>query len=156
MDRVTIFLQNKELIEEIINSSDEVRAKIHNAIIDGVSKRITKNVVNNMDASIKAAIDKAQENLHKKFMEDKSDGWRTYYKLKEDYARCIEEAVHKEWSNMINRSIAEEKEKVAAAYQTRLERAYKDYICKIENLTDRLDEKIKEAVNENIIKKLSK
>lgn len=156
MDRVTISLQNKELIEDIINSSDEVRAKIHNAIIDGVSKRITKNVVNNMDASVKAAIDQAQESLRKKYMEDKRDGWRSYYKLKEEYAQCVEAAVRKAWSDEINRSIAEVKEKVAAAYQIRLERAYNEYIGKIESLTDKLDDKIKEAVNENISKRLSK
>ena len=156
MDRVTISLQNKELIEEIINSSDEVRAKIHNAIIDGVSKRITKNAVNNMDASVKAAIDQAQESLRKKYMEDERDGWRSYYKLKEEYAQCVEAAVRKAWSDEINRSIAEVKEKVAAAYQIRLERAYNEYIGKIESLTDKLDDKIKEAVNENISKRLSK
>ena len=156
MDRVTIMLQNKQLIEELINSSEETKAKIHAAIIDGVSKRIVKNVVTNMDVSIKGAIDQAQESLRKKYMEDKRDGWRSYYKLKEEYTQCVEAAVRKAWSDEINRSIAEVKEKVAAAYQTRLERAYNEYIGKIESLTDKLDDKIKEAVNENISRRLSK
>ena len=156
MDSVTITLQNKELIEEIINSSAEVKAKVNNAIIDGVSKRLLKNVVNNMDASVKAAIDQAQESLSKKYMECKRDGWRSHYKLKEEYAQCIEAAVRKAWSDDINRSISEVKEKVAAAYQTRLERAYNEYIGKIESLTDSLDDKIKEAVDKNISERLGK
>lgn len=154
MDRVIISLQNKELIEDIINSSDEVKAKVHNAIIDGVSKRITKNVVTNMDASVKAAIETAQMELHKKYMEGTQQGWSTYYKLKEQYRQCVENAVKEAWSDEIDRSIQEVKERVTAAYQTRLERAYNDYIVKIESLTDKLDEKIKEAVNENISRRL--
>lgn len=156
MDRVTISLQNKELIEEIINSSDEVRAKIHNAIIDGVSKRITKNVVTNMDASVKAAIETAQMELHKKYMYETWQGWSSHFKLKEQYRQCVEAAVRKAWSDEIDRSIQEVKEKVAAAYKIRLERAYNEYIGKIESLTDKLDDKIKEAVNENISRRLSK
>lgn len=155
MDRVTISLQNKELIEDIINSSDEVKARIHNAIIDGVSKRITKNVVTNMDASVKAAIETAQMELHKKYMDEKRQGWSSYYKLKEQYRQCVEAAVRKAWSDEIDRSIQEVKEKVKAAYQTRLERAYQNYIAKIEQMTDRLDDKIKEAVNENISRRLN-
>ena len=67
MDRVTIMLQNKQLIEELINSSEETKAKVHAAIIDGVSKRIVKNVIKNMDDSIKGAIEQAQNDLLKKF-----------------------------------------------------------------------------------------
>ena len=51
--------------------------------------------------------------------------------------------------------LQEVKEKVKAAYQTRLERAYQNYIAKIEEMTDRLDDKIKEAVNENISRRLN-
>jgi hypothetical protein len=155
MDRVTISLQNKELIEDIINSSDEVKARIHNAIIDGVSKRITKNVVTNMDASVKAAIETAQMELHKKYMDETRQGWSSHYKLKEQYRQCVEGAVRKAWSDEIDRSIQEVKEKVKAAYQTRLERAYQNYIAKIEEMTDHLDDKIKEAVSENISRRLN-
>ena len=78
------------------------------------------------------------------------------HKLKEEYAQCIEAAVRKAWSDEINRSIAEVKEKVTAAYQTRLERAYNEFIGKIESLTDSLDDKIKEAVDKNISERLGK
>lgn len=155
MDRVTISLQNKELIEEIINSSDEVKAKIHNAIIDGVSKRITKNVVTNMDSAVKAAIQTAQDELMKKFLDGKCSGWSNIYKLKEEYAQCVNEAVRKAWTAEIDRSIGEWREKVEATYKQRLERAYNEYIAKIQKLTDSLDDKIKEAVNENISKRFS-
>lgn len=156
MDRVTISLQNKELIEEIINSSDEVKAKIHNAIIDGVSKRITKNVVANTDASVKGAIDQAQDYLLNKFTEDKREGWRSYYKLKEEYAQCVDAAVRKAWLGEIQRDIDEVKQKVAASYEKRLKEAYEMFIYQIEQRTAKLDEVIKKAVEESIMKRFSK
>ena len=143
-------LQNKQLIEELINSSEETKAKIHAAIIDGVSKRIVKNVVTNMDDSIKGSIEQAQDDLLKKFTEDKREGWKSYYKLKPEYAHEIDVAVRKAWSQEIDRSINEWKEKVAATYEKRLQRAYDEFIVKIQTLTDNLDDKIQEAVDKNI------
>ena len=156
MDRVTIMLQNKQLIEELINSSEETKAKIHAAIIDGVSKRIVKNVVTNMDASIKGAIEQAQDHLLKKFTEDKRDGWRSYYKLKQEYAQVVDAAVRKAWSEEIDKSVKEYREKVAATYEKRLQRAYDEFIVKIQTLTDNLDDRIQDAVNKNIRERFSK
>lgn len=150
MDRVTIMLQNKQLIEEIINSSEETKAKIHAAIIDGVSKRIVKNVVTNMDDSIKGAIEQAQGDLLKKFTENKREGWKSYYKLKQEYAHEIDFAVRKAWSEEIDRSINEWKKEVAKTYEKRLQSAYNEFIIKIQTLTYNLDDKIKEAVDKNI------
>lgn len=156
MDRVTIMLQNKQLIEELINSSAETKAKIHAAIIDGVSKRIVKNVVTNMDDSIKGAIEQAQDHLLKKFTEDKRDGWRSYYKLKQEYAQVVDAAVRKAWSEEIDKSVKEYRERVAATYEKRLQRAYDEFIVKIQTLTDNLDDRIQEAVNKNIKERFSK
>lgn len=150
MDRVTIMLQNKELIEELINSSEETKAKIHAAIIDGVSKRIVKNVIKNMDGSIKGAIEQAQVDLLKKFTETKREGWRSYYRLNPIYAKEINDAVSKAWSEEIDRSINESKKEVVANYEKRLQRAYDEFIVKIQSLTNNLDDKIQEAVDKNI------
>lgn len=156
MDRVTVSLQNKELIEEIINSSDEVRAKIHNAIIDGVSKRIAKNVISNMESSIKYAIEKVQDELLSKYMDGKRMGWSTIYDLKKEYKEEVRNEVRRAWDDEIRASVAEIKEKVAASYEERLRFAYEAYVSKIEKMTEHLDDKIKEAVDENISKRFSK
>lgn len=156
MDRVTIMLQNKQLIEELINSSEETRMKVHAAIIDGVSKRIVKNVVTNMDDSIKRSIEQAQDDLMKKFAEDKRDGWRSYYKLKQEYVQLVDAAVRKAWSKEIDKSVKEYQDKVAATYEKRLQRAYDEFIVKTQTLTANLDDKIQEAVDKNIKKRFSK
>ena len=155
MDRVTIMLQNKQLIEELINSSEETKAKIHAAIIDGVSKRIVKNVVNNTDASIRAAIENAQVELQKKYTEEKKQGWSSYYNLKKEYTEVVKQEVERAWRQHIDASVKEVAEKVTEVYKLRLESAFNCYIAKINRMTDNLDEEIKKAVNENISKRLN-
>ena len=46
MDNVRVNIQNKDLIKEFIESNPDLKVKINNAIIDGVSKRLLKNVLN--------------------------------------------------------------------------------------------------------------
>ena len=46
MDNVRVNIQNKDLIKEFIESNPDLEVKINNAISDGVSKRLLKNVLN--------------------------------------------------------------------------------------------------------------
>lgn len=155
MDRTTIMLQNKQLIEELINSSDETKVKVHAAIIDGVSKRIVKNVIANMDDSIKMAIEDAQDALSKKFMDIKSNnGWGKYYKLKPEYEEEVRKSVHDAWSDEIYKSVQEWKSDIEERYRHRLEAALNGYINKIDYLTAHLEDKIKDAVDANISRRL--
>lgn len=147
-------LQNKQLIEELINSSDETKVKVHAAIIDGVSKRIVKNVIANMDDSIKMAIEDAQDVLSKEFMDIKSNGWRKYYKLKPEYAEEVRKAVHDAWSDEILKNAQEWMTDIEEKYRNRLEVALTNYINKIDYLTAHLEDKIKDAVDANISKRL--
>lgn len=154
MDRVTIMLQNKQLIEELINSSDETKAKIHAAIIDGVSKRIVKNVVTNMDSSVSNAIEKAQEELMLLYMDKFGSGWNNCYKLKPKYSETVRNSVRNAWNEEISKSVKEWIEHVESKYKERLERAYAAYIDRIEYLTANLEDEIKKAVDANISKRL--
>ena len=76
MDNVRVNIQNKDLIKEFIESNPDLKVKINNAIIDGVSKRLLKNVLNeyrqieiatnNLDERIEKAVAKYfQERLSK-------------------------------------------------------------------------------------------
>ena len=154
MDRVTIMLQNKQLIEELINSSDETKVKVHAAIIDGVSKRIVKNVVTNMDSAVSDAIEEAQKKLMLLYMDKFNGGWSNYYKLKPEYAETVLNAVRNAWNEEIGKSVKERIEYVESKYKERLDRAYAAYIEKIEHLTANLEDEIKKAVDANISKRL--
>lgn len=93
MDNVKITLQNKELIESIINGSKDVEYAVHQAIIDGVSKRVLKTILNNeeLDKKIREAANKAQDEIADKYFNKKTGNWRysTYFELKKEYQSAI-------------------------------------------------------------------
>lgn len=64
MDNVRVNIQNKDLIKEFIESNPDLEVKINNAIIDGVSKRLLKNVLNEY-RQIKIATNNLDERIEK-------------------------------------------------------------------------------------------
>ena len=61
MDVVKITLQNKELIEELINSSEKLKVDINKKIIDEIAKRLTAKILNNFNGATKKAFDELEE-----------------------------------------------------------------------------------------------
>ena len=61
MDNVRVNIQNKDLIKELIESNPDLEVKINNAIIDGVSKRMLKNVLNQFDTTFKCAFNEISD-----------------------------------------------------------------------------------------------
>lgn len=153
MDRVTIMLQNKQLIEELINSSEQTSVKVHAAIIDGVSKRIVKNVINSTDDAIKSALREADKELSKNYISKEPWGG---YKLREEYQKEIVKQVRNAWVNCLNENIQEVTKNVAEKYQSRLEFAINEFLAKINRQTDAIDDVIKKAVERVVSEKLSK
>lgn len=157
MDRVTITLQNKDLIEEIINSSNELQIQVHNAIIDGITKRIVKNVLMTADDAINKAVASAKEESASKFMEKLgSCDWNPNWVLKEEYRQLITARVQKVWRDQLSSSVEKQTEKIIDSYKVRLESALGALLLEITNKTAHLNDIIQKSV-ENILKsKLSK
>lgn len=63
MDTVKITLQNKELIEELINSSEKLKVEIDKKIIDEIVKRLVTKVLNNFNGATKEAFDELEQKL---------------------------------------------------------------------------------------------
>lgn len=64
MDNVRVNIQNKDLIKELIESNPDLEVKINNAIIDGVSKRILKQVLNHYDSAVDKTFDELSEKTY--------------------------------------------------------------------------------------------
>lgn len=69
MDVVKITLQNKELIEELINSSEKLKVDIDKKIIDEIVKRLVTKVLNNFNNATKKAFDELEQKVSLEFLE---------------------------------------------------------------------------------------
>lgn len=109
MDKVTITLQNKELIEQILASSPDVEVRAHNAIIDSITKRLIKNVENSYDVNeaVKKAKCNAENEIKKKFFDEKANnyGYGSYYTLRPEYERAVKNAVNQIWLDKIDERV---------------------------------------------------
>lgn len=153
MDRVTIMLQNKQLIEELINSSNEARWAVHAAIIDAVSKRIVKNVTTNIDEGLRKAVNMEEEKLLQKFMDRNTWG---NLSLKREFVEAIQAEVADAWQEKIKLEIEYIRKKVAAKYEDKLKLEYERYIANINRMCANLDSVLERTVEKVIREKFSK
>lgn len=154
MDIVNITLQNEKLIEQLINSSDELRVRISNAIVDSIAKRTAKKVLANADEALKKALDRVEMEVSHKFLEYSDSGWRQQYALKEEYKREIRNAVNDIWQAKIYESIDEVKQDIMDRYKLRLESSCDAYIRKLDDAIEHIDDKISAAVEKYFTNRL--
>lgn len=147
MDNVRVNIQNKDLIKELIESNPDLEIKINNAIIDGVSKRVLKNVLNQYDSALNRTFNEISEKISKEFLDiDNSNIWRTQYKLKDEYRDHIRDIVRQAWYEEMYDDVNKIKEEILQDYKTSLQMACSKYVQKVENATNNIDERIEKAV----------
>lgn len=157
MDSVRVNIQNKDLVKELINSNPDLEVKINNAIIDGVSKRLLKNVLNEYDTTLNRAFNEVSEKVHKEFLDFDNSSWRqTRYKLKDDYKNHIRDVVRQAWYEEMYSDVNKIKEQVLQDYKTSLQMACSRYVQQVENATNNIDERVEKAVAKYFKERLSK
>lgn len=106
MEKVSLTLQNRELIEEIVKNNPDIETKIHTSIIDGISKRIAKVVVGGeLTKLIDQESKKAEKELLKHYFteEDSRFGYGKVFKLKSEYWETMKEKI----VSVVNDTISE-------------------------------------------------
>ena len=134
-----------------------MEVKINNAIIDGVSKRLLKNVLNEYDTTLNRAFEEVSEKISKEFLDfDNSNWWQTRCKLKDEYKKHIRDIVRQAWYEEMYDDVNKIREQVLQDYKTSLEMVCSKYARQIEITTNNFDERIEKAVAKYFQKRLSK
>ena len=156
MDNVRVNIQNKDLIKELIESNPDLEVKINNAIIDGVSKRLLKNILNQYDTTLNRAFNEVSEKLSKEFLDFEYGAWSTKYKLKDEYKNHIRDIVRQTWFEEMYDDVSKVKEQILQDYKTSLQMACSKYVQQVENATNNIDERIEKAVAKYFKERLDK
>ena len=156
MDNVRVNIQNKDLIKELIESNPDLEVKINNAIIDGVSKRILKQVLNHYDSAVDKTFDELSEKLAKEFLDFEYGSWSVKYKLKDEYRDHIRDIVRNAWYEEMYDDVNKIKEQILQDYKTLLQAACNRYVQQVENATNNIDERIEKAVAKYFKERLGK
>lgn len=157
MDNVRVNIQNKDLIKELIESNPDLEVKINNAIIDGVSKRMLKNVLNQFDTTFQCAFNEISKKISEEFLDfDKRDIWRTRCELKDEYKNHIRDIVRQAWYEEMYDNVNKVKEQILQDYKTSLQMACSRYVQQVENAVNTIDERIEKAVAKYFKERLSK
>lgn len=157
MDNVRVNIQNKDLIKELIESNPDLEVKINNAIVDGVSKRVLKNVLNQFDATLNRTFNEVSEKISKEFLDfDNSSWWQKRYNLKDDYKNHIRDIVRQTWFEEMYDDVSKVKEQILQDYKTSLQMACSKYVQQVENATNNIDERIEKAVAKYFKERLGK
>ena len=156
MDSVTLTLQNKELIEQIINSSNELRVKIPNAILDSITRRVVKTV-NNSDSVNKAvdeAVNKAKDELYEKYFNKSKSTWGSpVWTMKPDFQQIIRSNVFNAFNDEVKKLIEKKTEQVTKMYEIRLKELYERTETALKKKEVYIDELIKQTVKDAVNKK---
>jgi hypothetical protein len=157
MDNVRVNIQNKDLIKELIESNPDLEVKINNAIIDGVSKRVLKNVLNQFDTTLNRTFNEISEKISKEFFDfDNSNWWQKRYNLKDEYKNHIRDIVRQTWFEEMYDDVSKVKEQILQDYKTSLQMACSKYVQQVENATNNIDERIEKAVAKYFKERLGK
>ena len=156
MDNVRVNIQNKDLIKELIESNPDLEVKINNAIVDGVSKRLLKNVLNDYNVALDRAFNEVSEKLSKEFLDFEYGSWSTKYKLKDEYKNHIRDIVRQTWFEEMYDDVSKVKEQILQDYKTSLQMACSKYVQQVENATNNIDERIEKAVAKYFKERLGK
>ena len=153
MDNVKITLQNKELIEQIIKNTDNLEVRIHNAIIDEITKRFIKNIENSeiVDKKLKDAMKAAEGKITEKYLNKEKCQWGYSYewKLKPEYEAAVVKSVKKAYSDIIDEKVKELAQPVLNSFKARLDGV-------IGSFEGRIDEYAKRAVQDAVEKRFGK
>lgn len=153
MDNVKITLQNKELIENLINSTENLEVTIHNAIIDAITKRFIKNIENSdvVDKKLKDAMKKVEDEISQKYLRKEKSQWgySTEWKLNPAYEAAVVKAVKKAYSDLIDEKVKEFVEPVIKSFKTRIDGA-------VGSFESRIDEYARMAVQDAVEKRFGK
>ena len=153
MDTVKINLQNKELIESIIKSTENLEVTIHNSIIDAITKRFIKNIENSevVDKKLKEAMKKVEDEISQKYLKKEKSQWGYSYdwKLNPEYQSIVEKAVKKAYSDLVDEKVKELAEPILKTFKTRLDGV-------IGSFEGRIDEYAKKAVQDAVEKRFGK
>ena len=136
MDKVTITLQNKELIESIIGSSKDIEVKAHNAVIDTITKRLIKNVINtsDYDSALRTASIKATEKIKDEFLNVDTSSFYRNYKFNKEYEDAILKGIKKLWEEKVEDEINKAIQKSLPAYEYMLNEALNAKLKEIESI----------------------
>lgn len=155
MDVVKITLQNKELIEELINSSEKLKVDIDKKIIDEIAKRLVTKILNNFNGATKKAFDELEEKISLEFLEKKPDSFNQY-RLGEQYRNEIATRIRNAWEDNMRIEVDDVKDTIIAMLTVKLDRMSDDAVKRLERryseVYDNIDKKIENAV-ENYFKK---
>lgn len=136
MDKVTITLQNKELIESIIGSSKDIEIKVHNAVIDSITKRLIKNVKNasDYDSALRKACEKAEKELKSDFLKEDTSSFYRSYKFNKEYENAISIRIKELWEEEIASKVNDVIQKTIPAYEYQLNEALNAKLKEIESI----------------------
>lgn len=139
MEKITLHLKTKELIEELINEHAEIDIAIKNAIIDKVTKRI-------MQRDYFSATSTAINKIIKQEVLDS-----TGYHLNTKTTKLIEEEIKKRFDNLIQETI---KEMWMDAIRSNLDKKIAEFTEYIEKVNP--EELIKKEIEKQVKARLDK
>ena len=157
MEKVSLTLQNRELIEEIIEKNPDLQARIHNAIVDGVSNRVVKSVCNSPE--IKDIVNREQKKYEERILSQLFDkgNYGYGYVLKTEFANKlsenIRERINDELNNGIIRTIREECQKRLGSIKEKIDQEVENTLKTIKEfnaeayMKERIDEEIKRRLD---------
>ena len=157
MDVVKVTLQNKELIEELINSSEKLKVELNKKILDELSKRLMTKVLNNFDDATKKAFDELEHKISLEYLE-RVKPYSNNYRLAENYRNEIATRIRNAWEDNLRVDIDDAKDTIITLLKAKLERMSDDAVKRLEKryseVYDNIDKKIEEAVANYFKKRL--
>ena len=104
MNKITITLQDKEIINELAQD-EQMQIRIKNAIIDGITKRAAKSMNVNVDIKkiVKEIAEASSKEIGRAFMT--GDYYRRH--LKDEWANIIREQCKKEIEAVVKEELTE-------------------------------------------------
>lgn len=156
MEKVSITLQNQDLIERIIAANPDIETKIHNAIIDGVSKRIAKVVSGELSDLVDKEAKKVEEGLLKHYFTEEtgSYGYSRTKVLKSEYWDKLKDGIRKTINSQLNQLIQASIDEKSASFEQELRKRLDIKLARIEAYD--IEYEIKKAVAREVEKRFGK
>ena len=156
MEKVSLTLQNQDLIERIIAANPDIETKIHNAIIDGVSKRIAKIVSGTLSDLVDREAKKVENNLLEHYFKEESGafGYGRTKVLKSEYWEKMKDGIRRSINSQINELIQSHINEKSAALEQALQMRIDEKIAQIQNYD--IEYEIKKAIQKEVEKRFGK
>lgn len=156
MEKVSITLQNQDLIERIIAANPDLEAKIHNAIIDGVSKRISKVVSGQLSDLVDKEAKKVEDNLLKHYFTEEtgSYGYGRTQVLKSEYWEKLKDGIRRSINGQINELVQSHLNEKIGVLEQVIQNRINEKIAQIENYD--IEYEIKKAIQKEVERRFNK